>query len=89
MATNSSRGNPIAAADGPPVQTTSSTPHVPTDLKAAVQQQSVNKTSSSGGSAGLHAGGEDKGAVESGAHVDTLQEIEDAKQDQSVRGTQG
>ncbi|KAL2178868.1 uncharacterized protein P884DRAFT_298811 [Thermothelomyces heterothallicus CBS 202.75] len=61
MATNSSRGNPIAAEDGPPVQTTSTPPHVPEALN--------------GGSAGLHAAGQDADAVPPGARVETAAEV--------------
>ncbi|KAJ4296006.1 valine--tRNA ligase [Collariella sp. IMI 366227] len=74
MATNSSRGNPIATSDGPPVQNTASTPHVPDQLKAEIKQES-QAAASSGGSAGLHTAGQDAGSAPPGAHVETVEEL--------------
>lgn len=74
MATNSSRGNPIAAADGPPVKTTATPPHVPESLKSEIRQEAKAKESS-GGSAGMHATGQDAGAAPPGAHVETVDEV--------------
>jgi hypothetical protein len=70
MATNSSRGNPIAAADGPPMQTTSTPPHVPEKLKAEVRQNASIADPS-----GLHAAGQDAEAAPPGAHVETVDEV--------------
>jgi valyl-tRNA synthetase len=76
MATNSSRGNPIAASDGPPVQTTNPPPHVSEKLKAEVRQE-AETADASGGSAGLHAAGQDAEAASPGAHVETVEEVVD------------
>jgi hypothetical protein len=73
MATNSSRGNPIA--DGPPAKTTSTTPHVPEQLKAAIRQDAKTAEASSGGLAGLHASGQDADAAPPGGHVETVEEV--------------
>ena len=77
MATNSSRGNTIAAADGPPKETSMPVPPVPSDLKAEIaQQQGPDKTSKSGASAGLHDSGQDAASVAPGAYVETVGDVE-------------
>ncbi|KAK4244799.1 hypothetical protein C7999DRAFT_16958 [Corynascus novoguineensis] len=75
MATNSSRGNPIAAADGPPVQNTRTPPHVPETLKSAIRQEEATAEASGGLSAGLHSAGQDANAVPPGGHVETVGEV--------------
>ncbi|KAK3310556.1 uncharacterized protein B0T15DRAFT_489231 [Chaetomium strumarium] len=78
MATNSSRGNDIAAEDGPPKQNTPSTPHVSAELKSDIRQRTEGGgggVAASGGSAGLHATGQDAGSVAPGAHVETVDEV--------------
>lgn len=87
MATNSSRGNPIAAADGPSVQTTANPPRVPESLKSEIRQE-AKKKESSGGSAGLHATGQDVDAAPPGAHVETVEEVpvEQRRSDGSEKG---
>ncbi|KAL2154346.1 hypothetical protein VTH82DRAFT_3022 [Thermothelomyces myriococcoides] len=70
MATNSCRGNPIAAEDGPPVQTTATPPRVPETVKSELRRE----IGPDGGSAGLHAAGQDAEAVPPGAHVETAEE---------------
>lgn len=82
MATNSSRGNPIAARDGPPVETTQSVPRVPAALKAEIARGSG---SGSGGSSSVHAGGQDAGSVAPGAHVET---VEETRRDETRRGSE-
>jgi hypothetical protein len=69
MATNSSRGNPIAARDGPPKETPGPVPHIPAELKAEIHQESEDTA------AGLHASGQDAGCIAPGAHVETLDEV--------------
>ncbi len=69
MATNSSRGNPIAARDGPPKETPGSVPHISAELKAEIHQESENTA------AGLHASGQDAGCIAPGAHVETVDEV--------------
>lgn len=56
MATNSGRGNPIAAADGPSKAGEGAPPAVPADVKDAVR-------SSAPDAAGLHQSGQDAGAA--------------------------
>jgi hypothetical protein len=75
MATNSSRGNPIAAADGPPVETAASPHPVPESLKADIHQRAEKGGASSGGSAGLHATGQDTDAATPEAHVGAVEEM--------------
>ncbi|KXX73975.1 hypothetical protein MMYC01_208754 [Madurella mycetomatis] len=77
MATNSSRGNPIAAHDGPNVATRTPPPPVPSELKSQIFQQ---ETASAGKSAGLHVSGQDAAAVAPGAHVETVEEIDKSEQ---------
>jgi valyl-tRNA synthetase len=74
MATNSGRGNPIAAADGPPIQNTATPPHVSETLKSEIRQEAKAKEIS-GISPGLHATGQDADAAPPGAHVETVDEV--------------
>ncbi len=71
MATNSARGNPIGAADGPKIEM--SPPPVPSDVKSQVQSTQTT------GSTGTHASGQDHGAVSLGAKVETERELEQSK----------
>lgn len=63
MATNSGRGNPIAAEDGPPAANTATPPVLSPDIKSAIlaQEHDTNSLQHGGlGSTGLHDAGEDK-----------------------------
>lgn len=65
MATNSGRGNPIGAEDGPGIANTPDIPVVPDDVKTAIraQEHDPNSLKHGGlGSTGVHEGGEDAGA---------------------------
>ncbi|GAB1310937.1 valine--tRNA ligase [Madurella fahalii] len=73
MATNSSRGNSIAAHDGPNVATATPPPPVPSDLKSQIYQQ---ETASTDKSVGLHVSGQDADAVAPGGHVETVEEVD-------------
>jgi valyl-tRNA synthetase len=73
MATNSGRGNPIAAADGPPIQNTATPPHVSETLKSEMRQEAKIRETL-GISTGLHAAGQDADAAPPGAHVETVDE---------------
>ena len=74
MATNSSRGNPIATTDGPPAQTRSSPPHVPESLKRAIRSEDAS-AGAAGDAAGLHASGEDVEAKAAGGYVERVGEV--------------
>lgn len=76
MATNSSRGNPIAADDGPSVATAEPPPPVAPDLKSQIYRE---EAASSDRSTGLHVSGQDAGAFAPGAHVETAEEVEKAE----------
>lgn len=71
MATNSSRGNPIAAADGPPVAN-QTPPPVSAEAKAAIQETSTT------GETGTHQAGQDAGAASAAGtgKVKTAKELE-------------
>ncbi|KAK4105282.1 hypothetical protein N658DRAFT_491742 [Parathielavia hyrcaniae] len=86
MATNSSRGNSIAAADGPPTQTTSTPPRVSETLKSEIRQETRAKDASQG-STGLHAAGQDAEGGPPGARLETVEEL--AKESASSGGREG
>jgi hypothetical protein len=87
MATNSSRGNSIAAADGPPVQNTATPPHVSETLKSEIRREAKAKELS-GASTGMHATGQDADAAPPGAHVETVDEVAgQGRGDGSGKGT--
>lgn len=69
MATNSSRGNPIAAADGPPVAN-QAPPPASSETKAAIQQTSTSAAT------GSHQPGQDAAAAAAPAPVKTAKELE-------------
>lgn len=65
MATNSGRGNPIGAEDGPGIANTPDIPAVPEDVKTAICAQKHDPSSLKHGglgSTGVHEAGEDAGA---------------------------
>ncbi|KAJ9157962.1 hypothetical protein NKR23_g596 [Pleurostoma richardsiae] len=69
MATNSGRGNPIAAADGPQLQENPAPP-ISGETKAAVQKATTSA------STGTHASGQDAGAAPAPTKVKTEKELE-------------
>ncbi|XDG07143.1 hypothetical protein ABKA04_006758 [Annulohypoxylon sp. FPYF3050] len=71
MATNSGRGNPINASEGPSKVGEGAPPPVPADVKDAVKEAAGQSDGP-----GVHAQGQDAGAAPTGAKVKTEKELE-------------
>ncbi|KAI1213881.1 tRNA synthetases class I-domain-containing protein [Annulohypoxylon truncatum] len=71
MATNSGRGNPINASEGPSKVGEGAPPPVPADVKGAVKEAAGQSDGP-----GVHAQGQDAGAAPAGAKVKTEKELE-------------